>query len=124
MRRGVTKGYVTYVAWHPGTGEDSLTRNSQGVPRGLQRGPPNNNSPFTSSEDSKHRVRFRMINKGPSFLAVVYFFGSSPLPDPVSKLDRRYTGRLGKRDNLLSGRGRGWGEESNYMTAAGKPGLP
>jgi hypothetical protein len=41
-----------------------------------------------------------------------------PTPSPVSKLDRRNTGRLRKRDNLLTGEGgKGMGEESNQMTA-------
>ncbi len=44
-----------------------------------------------------------MIYRGPSSHAVVCF-GSSPLP-PVSKLDRRHTGRLRKRDNMLTGGG-------------------
>jgi len=53
-----------------------------------------------------------MIYKGPGFLAVVGF-GSSPTPlpalFPVSKLDRRHTGRHWKRDNLRTGEGgRGW----------------
>ncbi len=47
------------------------------------------------------------IYRRPGFLAVVWF-GSSPSPFPpslVSKLDRRHTGRLRKRDNLLTGKG-------------------
>ncbi len=46
-----------------------------------------------------------MICREPSFLAVVWF-GSSPTtrPPPVSKLDRRPTGRLRKRE-LADGRG-------------------
>ncbi len=47
--------------------------------------------------------------KGPSFLAVEWF-GSVPTPSPPSpfrKLDRRHTGRLRKRDNLLKGWGGG-----------------
>jgi hypothetical protein len=38
-----------------------------------------------------------------------------PFPlSPVSKLDRRHTGRLRKRDNLLTGEGEGGGgEEAN-----------
>ncbi len=41
-------------------------------------------------------------------------------PSPLSsKLDRRHTGRLRKRDNML--RGEGVGEEPNYTTAR-KPG--
>ncbi len=46
-------------------------------------------------------------------------FGSSPTPPIVSKLDRRYMGRLRKRDNLLTGgeRGKGVEEEPNHTTA-------
>jgi hypothetical protein len=39
-------------------------------------------------------------------------------PSPVSKLDGQHTGRLRKRDNLLTG---GGGEEQNHTTAK-KPG--
>jgi hypothetical protein len=40
------------------------------------------------------------------------------LTPPVSKLGRRYTGRLRNRDNLLLGeKGRGVGKEPNYTTA-------
>jgi hypothetical protein len=41
------------------------------------------------------------------------------LPPPFSKLDRRHTGRLSKRDNLLTGLGGGgeMGEEPNHTTA-------
>ncbi len=53
-----------------------------------------------------------------AFSAVVWF-GSSPTTlcssSPDSKLDRRHTGRLRKRDNLLLGRG--VGEEPNHKTA-------
>ncbi len=47
-----------------------------------------------------------MIYRGPCFLAVVWF-SSSPTPShsPVSKLDRRFTGRMRKRNNLLTGEG-------------------
>jgi hypothetical protein len=40
----------------------------------------------------------------------------APPPHPlISKLVRRHTGRLGKRDNMLTGRGRGGGgDESNH----------
>ncbi len=39
-----------------------------------------------------------------------------PPPPSVSKLDRRYTGRLRKRDKLLTGVwGKGVGEEPNPM---------
>ncbi len=49
-----------------------------------------------------------MIFKGPGFLAVVWF-GSSPTHLSLSKLDRRHTGRLLKRDNLMREEvGRGW----------------
>ncbi len=44
-------------------------------------------------------------------------------PPPVSKLDWRHTGRMRKRDSLLTGeRGYGVGEEPNHKTAR-KPGL-
>jgi hypothetical protein len=39
---------------------------------------------------------------------------------PVSKLDRRRTGRLRKRDNLQTEEGEGVGEEPNN-SIAGKP---
>jgi hypothetical protein len=50
-----------------------------------------------------------MIYRGPSYL-VVMRFGSSPthpLPplSPVSKFDRRHTGRLRKRGSLMAGEG-------------------
>jgi hypothetical protein len=52
-------------------------------------------------------------------------FGSSTTPSPplpFSKLDRQHTGRLRKRDKLLTGEGReGIGKESNHTTAR-KPG--
>ncbi len=44
------------------------------------------------------------------------WFGSSP-PPPVSKLERRHTGRLRKRDNLLTGEGGGWGGVKSYERA-------
>jgi hypothetical protein len=47
-----------------------------------------------------------MIYRGPGFLAVRMLFGFSSIPSPpppVRKLDRRYTGRLRKRGNLLTG---------------------
>ncbi len=44
---------------------------------------------------------------GPCFLTVVWF-GSPPPPTPVSKLDRRYTGSLRKKDDLPTwGKGMG-----------------
>jgi hypothetical protein len=45
-----------------------------------------------------------------------YDFGSTPAPSPVSKLDRRHTGRLRKRDNLLTGKGKGGGVDPNHTT--------
>ncbi len=55
-----------------------------------------------------------IIYSGPGFFAVVWFASSptpsSPPPSPVRKLDWRNTGRLRKRDNLLTGEGKkGWG---------------
>ncbi len=44
-----------------------------------------------------------------------------PLPSPVSKIDRRHTERLRKRDSLPMERGKGVGEELN-ITMARKPG--
>jgi hypothetical protein len=45
-------------------------------------------------------------------------------PSPVSKLDRRYTERLRKIDNLLTGEGEGggMGKESDHHTTARMPG--
>ncbi len=54
----------------------------------------------------------RFIEAQESFLAVVWF-GSTPFP--VSNLDRRHTGRLRKRDNLMTGEGAS--VEPNYTTA-------
>ncbi len=51
----------------------------------------------------------RMIYRGPGFFADARF-GSSPTPSstsPVRKLDRGQTGRLKKRDSLLTGGGGG-----------------
>ncbi len=60
-----------------------------------------------------------MIYSGPGFLSVVWF-DSYPSPScpppPVNKLNRRNTGRLRKRDNLLAG-GEVWGEEPNHTIA-------
>ncbi len=47
-----------------------------------------------------------MIYRGPDFLTVVWF-GSSPTLSPPPSLDWRHTGRLRKRDNLLTGAGGG-----------------
>ncbi len=45
---------------------------------------------------------------------MICFSTTPPPPLPVSKLDRRHTGRLRKRDNLLTGeRRKGVGEEPN-----------
>ncbi len=64
-----------------------------------------------------------MIYRWPGFLAVVWFVSSHPFPpSSFSKLDRRHTGRLRKRDNLLTGRGKGVGEEPDHTTAR-KPSL-
>ncbi len=86
-------------------------------------------------------IEWLIIYRGPCFLTVV-FFCSTPIPtphapppkgrgqrskvvilpttalppSPVSKLDRRHTGRLRKRDNMLTGEGWGiglsWSPES------------
>ncbi len=68
---------------------------------------------YLYSLDATYRIWRRedwMIYRGPGFLAAVWF-GSSPTPylppSTVSKLDRRHTGRLRKRDNLLGGGGGG-----------------
>jgi hypothetical protein len=59
-----------------------------------------------------------MIYRGPGLLAVVWF-GSLPTlspPYPVSRLDRRrHTGRLRKRDNLLTGEGEGGWSRSRII---------
>jgi hypothetical protein len=53
-----------------------------------------------------------MIYRGPSFLACgrMIRLHAHPLPpSTLSKVDRRLTGRLRKRDKLLTGEGRrGW----------------
>ncbi len=60
--------------------------------------------------------------RGPDFIDVICS-GSFPLPSPssVSKLYWRPTGRLRKRDTLLTGRREGRGKEPNHRTAR-KPG--
>jgi hypothetical protein len=50
-----------------------------------------------------------MFYRGPSFLDSA---AHPPLPSSVSKLDWRHTGRLRKRDNLLTGEGGGRGAKS------------
>jgi len=60
-----------------------------------------------------------MIYRGPGFLAVVWF-GSLPTPfshplSLVSKLDWRNTGRLRKRDTLLTGEGGGYRGEGGQI---------
>ncbi len=56
-----------------------------------------------------------IIYRGPGFLAFLWF-GSSPTPSPpVSKFDRRHTGRFSNKDKLLTGRGEGWGGESKII---------
>ncbi len=55
-----------------------------------------------------------MIYRGPGFPVFVWF-GSSPYPpppSPVSKLDRRHTGILRERENLLAREGGGRGANS------------
>ncbi len=67
-------------------------------------------STFSRQEPTQEKGRFReywMIYRGPGFLAVVWI-GFIPTPS-VSKLDRRQTARLRKRDNLLTGDRKGGG---------------
>ncbi len=58
-----------------------------------------------------------MIYRVPGFIAVELELLelAPPPPSPVSKLDRRNTGRLRKKDKLLTGEG-GVGEEPNHHT--------
>ncbi len=64
-----------------------------------------------------------MIYRGTGFLAVVWFGSSSTPshPSPFDKLDRRLTGRLRKRDNLMMGDGEWEWARPNHTTAR-KPG--
>ncbi len=61
-----------------------------------------------------------MLHIGPGILAIVWFCSSSsptlPYPSPVSKLVQRHTGRLRKRDNLLTSDG-GGGARSRIIRA-------
>jgi hypothetical protein len=54
---------------------------------------------------TRHRPESISWMLEPGFLAVVRYLAPlpSPLPSPNSKLDRRHTGRLRKRENLLTG---------------------
>ncbi len=61
-----------------------------------------------------YRVReYWMIHRGPGFLVIrhrmIWLLPLSPPPSPVSKLDRRRTGTLRKRGNLLTREGGGGG---------------
>jgi hypothetical protein len=53
-----------------------------------------------------HR-EYLIIYRGPGFIADNLAPPSPPTPSPGSKLDKRYIGRLRKRENLLTGEGRG-----------------
>jgi hypothetical protein len=57
------------------------------------------------------------IYRGPDFIAVVWFGSLLPL-SPVIKLDRVYTRRLRKRDNLLMGEGGGGGRGAESESLA------
>ncbi len=58
-----------------------------------------------------------MIYRGPGILVEIFFVSSPSASPPVSKLDRRHTGRLEMRDNLQTGGGKeGVGEEPNHST--------
>ncbi len=64
---------------------------------------------YANKETAPTLGRYRecwTIYRGSGFLAVLWF-GSSPIPPLLSrhKLGRRHTGRLRKRDNLLTGKG-------------------
>jgi hypothetical protein len=47
-------------------------------------------------------------------LALLPSYATAHFPSPVSKLDRRHTGRLGKRDNFLTGEG-GSGDGAKFI---------
>ncbi len=48
---------------------------------------------------------------------MIWLLAHPPPPSTVSKLDRRHTGRMRKRDNLLTWKGGGEGEEPNHKKA-------
>ncbi len=56
------------------------------------------------------KQRVLNVYREQGFLALFWFGPSPSSPSPISKLDRKHTGRLSKRDNLLTGEG--WGAES------------
>jgi hypothetical protein len=53
--------------------------------------------------------------------AFLLSYDLAPALSPAGKFDRRHTGRLLKRDNLLTGEGEGVEEGPNHTTAR-KPG--
>jgi hypothetical protein len=59
----------------------------------------------------KQRVLNYLYNARLSRGRIIWLLGHPVSPSPACKLDRRHTGRLRKRDNLLGGRG-GQGAES------------
>ncbi len=65
----------------------------------------------------------RVLNDEDEVLSPSYDLAPSPPPAPsrVSKLDRRHTGRLRKRDNLLTEEGRkgGGGGAKSYEKGGG-----
>ncbi len=79
----------------------------------------------TLGDELPCRREYWLIYRGPGFLAIVSRDSAphTPLlpPSPVSKLDRRHTGSLRKRDNLLTRKGGRGGEEPNHTTT-GKAG--
>ncbi len=60
------------------------------------------------NSDREYWMLYRVF-RGPGYLAV-FWFGSSPIPSPPLPLDRRHTGRLRKRDDLLTWEGEGVGD--------------
>ncbi len=64
-------------------------------------------------------LNYGNIYKGQGFYAIVLYDLAPPLtsssPSPVSKLDRRHTGRPRKRDHMLTGKGgKGWRRSQSY----------